>query len=74
MALLELHKEMLKKPPSSPLSNYIFRVNFHLDSIYKDKSLGYSLNNDTEPNLISKNIPMYVLNLLILNLVLFRIL
>ena len=53
MALLELHKEMLKKPPSAPLNNYIFRVNFHLDSIYKDKSLGYSLNNDTDRSMIA---------------------
>ena len=53
MALLKLHKEMLQKPPSAPLSNYIFRVNFHLDSIYKDKSLGYSLNNDTDRSMIA---------------------
>lgn len=53
MALLELHKEMLQKPPSAPMNNYIFRVNFHLDSIYNNQSLGYTLDNDTDRSMIA---------------------
>ena len=50
---LDLHKDMLKKPPSSPMNNYIFRVAFFLDAVYNDKSLGYKLLNDTDRSMIA---------------------
>ena len=53
MSLFKLHQEVLQKPPSSPMNNYIFRVSFFLDEIYRDKSLGYTLDNDTDRSMIA---------------------
>lgn len=53
MSLFKLHQEVLQKPPSSPMNNYIFRVSFFLDEIYRDKSLGYTLDNDSDRSMIA---------------------
>lgn len=53
MSLFKLHQEVLQKPTSSPMNNYIFRVSFFLDEIYRDKSLGYTLDNDSDRSMIA---------------------
>ena len=61
MALFDLHKTMMQKPPSAPLSNFIFRVNFHLDATESVHSLGYKLDNDTDRSMIAikADLPTY---------------
>lgn len=59
--LTELHKEMLRKPPSAPMSNYVFGVKFYYDDydmkgnrIQPDMNgLSYDLNNDTDRSMIA---------------------
>jgi hypothetical protein len=53
MALFDLHKTMLQRPPSAPLSNFIFRINFFLDSTNVKYSLGYKLDNDSDRSMIA---------------------
>lgn len=61
MAIETLYKNVLQKPPSSPMANWIFNVNFLYDDynmignrIQPDQnSLGYQLNNDTDRSMIA---------------------
>lgn len=61
MAIENLHKDVLMKPPSSPMKNWIFDVQFVWDGydmtgnrIQPDQNtLGYSLNNDTDRSMIA---------------------
>ena len=52
-SIFNLHRTMLQKPPSAPLSNFIFKVNFFLDATDKIYSLGYKLDNDTDRSMIA---------------------
>lgn len=59
--LTKLHKEMLRKPPSAPMSNYVFGVKFYYD--YYDikgnriepemNGLHYDLSNDADRSMIA---------------------
>ena len=59
--LTELHREMLRKPPSAPMSNYVFGVKFYYDDydikgnrIQPDQNgLGYDLSNDSDRSMIA---------------------
>ena len=61
MAIENLHKDLFMKPPSSPMKNWIFDVQFVWDGydmtgnrIQPDlNTLGYSLNNDTDRSMIA---------------------
>ena len=59
--LTELHKDMLRKPPSAPMSNYVFGVKFYYDDydikgnrIQPDQNgMGYDLSSDSDRSMIA---------------------
>lgn len=53
MSIFELHKEIMRKPPSAPMNNFIFRVSFLLDGTERKNSLGFVLDNDTDRSMIA---------------------
>lgn len=52
-SIFNLHRDMLKKPPSAPMNSYIFKVDFHLDGTETNLSLGYTLDNDSDRSMIA---------------------
>ena len=58
--MMDLNVNKLRKPPSSPIPNYIFRVTFgNWDGMENDA--GYILDNDKDPSMIaiSVNLPSF---------------
>lgn len=57
MALIQLNKEVLMKPPSSPIANHIFNVAFFYDG-GSENDQGYTLLNDTDRSMIAISVDL----------------